>query len=216
MCTAYTLESVVARAEIEDVIHRYCHATDRRRWWLMDSVFPEDATCRLSSIGGSWREFVAQGSALLEPVDATHHQVGNILIAFEGNVAHVETYVTAFHAVPSDAPAGGSFGGTGEAYEVMLGARYIDRFGLRDGRWRIADRRLLTEWRNHRPVREGGLAGVTSQARGSERTVSRDRSSRHGAQTISVEWTSAGLSTVRKSPMLSIASAAPWIGTAGN
>ncbi|NMM86561.1 hypothetical protein B2J88_19695 [Rhodococcus sp. SRB_17] len=166
MSTTYTLESLSARAEIEDVIHRYCHATDRRRWWLMDSVFHEDATCRLSSIGGSWREFVAQGSALLEPVDATHHQVGNIMIAFEGTVAHVETYVTAFHAVPHDAPAGGSFGGTGEAYEVMLGARYIDRFELRDGRWRIADRRLLTEWRNHRPSREGGLAAVTAQARG--------------------------------------------------
>ncbi len=36
-----TLESITARAEIVDVIHRYCHATDRRRWWLMDSVFHE-------------------------------------------------------------------------------------------------------------------------------------------------------------------------------
>lgn len=162
----YTLESITARAEIVDVIHRYCHATDRRRWWLMDSVFHEDATCRLSSIGGHWREFVAQGSALLEPIGPTHHQVGNIQIAFDGDVAHVETYVTAFHQVPPAAPQGGPFGGIGEAYEVMLGARYIDRFERRDGHWRITDRRLLTEWRNHRPVREGTLASVSSRSRG--------------------------------------------------
>jgi len=171
MHAEYTLESVTARAEIADVIYRYCHATDRRRWWLMDSVFHEDATCRLSSaLGGHWREFVAQGSALLEPIGSTHHQVGNIQIAFDGDVAHVETYVTAFHQVPQDAPPGGSFGGTGEAYEVMLGARYIDRFERRDGLWRIADRRLLTEWRNHRPVREGALANVPSQSRGQHDT----------------------------------------------
>lgn len=164
--TAHTLDSLAARAEIEDVIHRYCHATDRRRWWLMDSVFHEDATCTLTSIGGGWREFTAQGAALLEHVDSTQHQVGNILIAFDGETAHVETYVTAFHAIPADAPPGGGFGGTGEAHEVMLGARYIDRFERRAGLWRIADRRLLVEWRNHRPVNEGGLAGVPGQARG--------------------------------------------------
>lgn len=38
---------------------------------------PRDVTCRLSLIGGRRRELVAQGSALLEPIGSTHHQVGN-------------------------------------------------------------------------------------------------------------------------------------------
>lgn len=38
---------------------------------------PRDVTCRLSSIGGRRRELVAQGSALLEPIGSTHHQIGN-------------------------------------------------------------------------------------------------------------------------------------------
>ncbi|WEK42152.1 MAG: nuclear transport factor 2 family protein [Candidatus Sphingomonas colombiensis] len=162
----YDMAALAARAEIGDVIHRYCHATDRRNWWLMDSVFHEDAICHLSVIGGSWREFVAQGATLLEHVETTHHQVGNIQIAIDGAVAHVETYVTAFHRVPADAPAGGPFGGTGEAYDAVFGARYIDRFQQRDGRWRIAERRSAAEYRHYRPVSEGALASVPAQFRG--------------------------------------------------
>jgi hypothetical protein len=162
----YGVLALAARAEITDVIHRYCHATDRRRWWLMDSVFHEDAACHLSVIGGSWREFVRQGAALLEHVETTHHQVGNIQIALDGDVAHAETYVTAFHRVPADAPPGGPFGGTGEAYDAVFGARYIDRFERRGGRWRIAERRAAAEYRHYRPVSEGGLAGVPPAFRG--------------------------------------------------
>jgi hypothetical protein len=162
----YDLAALSARAEISDVIHRYCHATDRRRWWLMDSVFHEDATCHLSVIGGDWREFVRQGAKLLEPVGVTHHQVGNIQIALEGDVAHSETYVTAFHRVPADAPPGGPFGGTGEAYDAVFGARYIDRFERRAGVWRIAERRSAAEFRHYRPVNEGALSDVPAKFRG--------------------------------------------------
>jgi hypothetical protein len=162
----YGPAALAARAEITDVILRYCHATDRRRWWLMDTVFHEDAVCRLSVIGGSWREFVRQGEALLEHVGVTHHQVGNIQIALEGDVAHCETYVTAFHRVPAEAPPGGPFGGTGEAYDAVFGARYIDRFEKRGGVWRIAERQSAAEYRHYRPVAEGALAAVPAQFKG--------------------------------------------------
>lgn len=162
----YGAEQLAARAEITDVIHRYCHATDRRRWWLMDSVFHEDATCQLSVIGGDWREFVRQGAALLEHVGPTHHQVGNIQIAFDGDTAHTETYLTAFHRVRADAPPGGPFGGTGEAYDAVFGARYVDRFERREGRWRIAERRSAAEYRHYRPVAEGSLAETPAKFRG--------------------------------------------------
>lgn len=162
----YGPAALAARAEITDVIYRYCHATDRRRWWLMDTVFHEDATCQLSVIGGPWREFVRQGEALLKPIGVTHHQVGNILIALDGDVAHTETYLTAFHRVPADAPPGGPFGGTGETYDAVFGARYIDRFEKRNGRWRIAMRQSAAEFRHYRPANEGGLSAVPDKFRG--------------------------------------------------
>ena len=89
---AYDLDALAARAEIADVMARYCHATDRRRWWLMDTVFHDDATAKVSVLeGGDWRTFVTQGAALLGPVGPTHHQIGNIQVALDGDVAHVET-----------------------------------------------------------------------------------------------------------------------------
>lgn len=165
MAADYDAEALASRAEITDVIHRYCHATDRRRWWLMDSVFHEDATCHLSVGGGDWREFVQMGAKLLEHVGVTQHQVGNIQIALEGDVAHAETYVTAFHRVPADAPPGGPFGGTGEVYDAVFGARYIDRFERRDGRWRIATRRSVSEYRNYRPATIGALEAIPEEFR---------------------------------------------------
>jgi hypothetical protein len=162
----YGPAALAARAEITDVILRYCHATDRRQWWLMDTVFHEDATCHLSVIGGSWRKFVEQAEALLQPVGVTHHQVGNIQIALEGDVAHAETYATAFHRVPADAAPGGPFGGTGEAYDALVGLRYIDRHERRGGVWRIAERRTAATFRHYQPVNEGGLANIPVESLG--------------------------------------------------
>lgn len=157
----YDLDALASRAEIEDVMYRYCHATDRRRWWLMDSVFHDDATAKVSVLkGGNWRDFVEQGAALLRPVGTTHHQVGNIQIALDGDVAHVETYITAFHRVPAEAPAGGPFGGTGEPYDAVFGARYIDRFERRAGTWRISDHRSVPDFRQYRQVNEGSLGAL--------------------------------------------------------
>lgn len=154
----YDPDALAARAEIADVMARYCHATDRRRWWLMDSVFHEDATARVSVVpGGDWRDFVRQAMALLDPIGPTHHQIGNMTIALDGDVAHVETYLTAFHRVPADAPPGGPFGGTGEAYDAVFGARYIDRFERRGGVWRIADHRSVPDFRHFRPLAEGAM-----------------------------------------------------------
>lgn len=158
---SYDQSALAARAEIADVLMRYCHATDRRRWWLMDTVFHDDATAKVSVLpGGHWREFVKQGASLLEPVGTTHHQIGNMQIAIEGDTAHVETYVTAFHRVPADAPPGGPFAGSGEAYDAVFGARYIDRFERRDGKWRIADHSSIPDFRHYRPVNEGAMASL--------------------------------------------------------
>ena len=99
---SYSPERLAHRAEILDRINLYFHAADRRRWRLMDFVFHDDATWRMSSVGGQgWRDTAKVCEDLFaRSLLYTHHQMGNVLIRFEGNTAWVETYARAYHRVP--------------------------------------------------------------------------------------------------------------------
>lgn len=160
-----TLEQAAWRFEIMDVIHRYCHAVDRRRWSLMGSVFHPDATYKFFSIEGSWSDFVAQARALIDPIGVTHHQVSNITIRFDGDTAWSETYLRAFHQVPPDYPPWTVFslpaGGV-----ILIGGRYVDRFERRNGEWRIAHRHGLLDWRQDHVEIDGGLCATPAEWRG--------------------------------------------------
>lgn len=160
-----TSEQAAWRFEIMDVIHRYCHAVDRRRWALMDHVFHPDATYKFFSIEGTWRDFVGAAKGLIDPMGPTHHQVSNITVRFDGDTAWSETYLRAYHLVPAGYPAGTMLsidgGGT-----VLVGGRYIDRFERRDGSWRIAHRHGLLDWREEHETRDGGLSTTDPTWRG--------------------------------------------------
>ncbi|WP_021591782.1 nuclear transport factor 2 family protein [Actinomadura welshii] len=186
----YTTEALHARAEITDRFHLYAHCVDRRRWDLLDQVFHPDATWWVSSIGtdNHWRDAMESSRELFAvALDATHHQVGNILISLDGAAADTEALITAYHRVRADAPLGGMFGGTGSPYDLFAGGRYLDRWELRDGAWKIARRRVASEWRHLQPASDGILASVPLQARGkyddtdlSTPTIERFRAARSG------------------------------------
>lgn len=160
-----TLEQAAWRFEIMDCIHRYCHAVDRRRWELMETVFHEDATYKFFSIEGTWRDFLAQAQALIDPIGPTHHQVSNIMVRFDGDTAHSETYLRAFHSVPADYPPWTLFSIAGGG-DILIGGRYIDRFERRDGVWRIAHRTGLLDWRQDTKADDGRLSQTPLEWRG--------------------------------------------------
>lgn len=147
--------SLAARAEIADVIVTYCHAIDRRRWELMDQLFHDDATYAFGTIEGTWREFVAIAKALIDPLPATHHQLGQTAYEIDGNRATTETYMTATHSIPADAPLDGPFPGRGHPYQLVMAGRYIDRFERRGGDWRIAHRTGITDWQSEQALPDG-------------------------------------------------------------
>ncbi|MEU3511993.1 nuclear transport factor 2 family protein [Streptomyces longwoodensis] len=135
------VDELTARAEIHDVLLRYCRGLDRVDMDLVRGAFHEDA----------WVQFPA--SLHVGPVDGflefltgemprfvrTMHLLGNSLIEFDGpDVAHVETYLQADHQ--------GSELHHWKGEYVKLWARYLDRFERRDGKWLIARRRLLVDW----------------------------------------------------------------------
>ena len=161
------LAELTARAQITEIIAYYCHALDRQHWSKLTNCFHNDATYRFGSIDGDWRNFVAAARAVLEPLRISHHQTGNMLIRIDGNRANAETYFTAYHRIPSDAPPDAPMPGTGADYDVVIAGRYIDRFERRDGNWRIAHRTGVTDWRRDSPAADNGLFALPADWRGS-------------------------------------------------
>ncbi len=162
MTGAEPLETAVRR-----LTALYCHALDRRAFHLLEACFHPDATYRFAAIEGDWRAFVAAAKAVLLPLAGTHHQLGQSLIVADGaDTAHAETWFTAIHFVPADAPADAAFPGIGRAYEAIVWGRYIDRFEERGGAWRIARRLGLQDGRHDRPSADAGFASLPAGWRG--------------------------------------------------
>ena len=143
-----TAPDLAARAAIGDVLVLYCHAIDRRRWDLMDKCFHPDASFSFGPVEGTWREFVEIAKGMIDPLPSTHHQLGQSAIIVDGEQASVETYLTATHRVPADAPSDGVFPGRGVDYHAVIAGRYVDQFECRGGRWRIARRVGTIDWRH--------------------------------------------------------------------
>jgi hypothetical protein len=152
---------------IRTVIAAYVHAVDRRRWDLMSQVFHPDASFAFGPVGGHWRDFVVQAQAIIEPCVATHHQLGQTLIAADGaDAAIAETYMTAMHIVPAGYPLTAVFPDRGEDYSAVVAGRYVDRLVRVGGEWRIIARKGIYDWREYREIGPANLSGVPQEARG--------------------------------------------------
>ena len=128
------LEELIARAEITDVLHRYCRAVDRRDPELLRSVYHSDATDDHGVYAGPVDGLVA--FMLGDGLEMIHHAISNIVIERDGDVARVECYLDAVHRRVDD---------TG-SWDEMLKARYLDRFERRGGEWRVAARTVIYDW----------------------------------------------------------------------
>ena len=141
------IEELSARAEIHDVLLRYCRGLDRVDMSLVRGAFHDDAWIQFpeSLHVGSVDGFLEFLTAEMPRFVRTMHNLGNSLIDFDGpDVAHVETYLNADHQGSDLHHWKGDY--------VKLWARYLDRFERRDGQWRIARRKLFVDWMFRYPV----------------------------------------------------------------
>ena len=133
------LARLADRAEITEVLARYCRGVDRCDEATLADVYHPDATDDHGTFTGPAREFAAwavQGAR--EFWHSSHHSVHNVVIDWTGaDSAEVESYVLAFNRRRGD-------GGTDGPVEVFAG-RYLDRFERRDGHWKISHRRALRD-----------------------------------------------------------------------
>lgn len=126
------LEKLVAKDEIRDCLYRINRGMDRIDRALMLSGFHRDArVCWAAPDYVHIDQFIETAMRVQATTSRVQHMVGTILIDINGDNANVESYEIGRHLTPMP---------DGEK-DLFIAARYIDRFGRRDGSWRV-ERRL--------------------------------------------------------------------------
>ncbi len=132
-----TVDQLVAKDEIADVLARYCRGIDRLDLDLVRDCYHPDATDEHGSFSGTVDDFLVWVERLLHKYDATAHHTGRPLIEFmSATRARSETYGFAVHR-HADGPA---------QLNLVTGFRYLDVFEHRGTGWRISSRVATTEW----------------------------------------------------------------------
>jgi hypothetical protein len=137
-----TVDDLLAREEITDVVKALARGTDRLDRELMASCYHPDGTDDHNVFRGVGSDFAQWVVDTLPHFQATMHFIGPPRIDNRGDRAHVDTYCIAHHvSKPDDA---------GRQTDMVLGLRYVDRFERRphggDGRWLIAARVCAFDW----------------------------------------------------------------------
>jgi ketosteroid isomerase-like protein len=142
------LQELVDRQEISDVLISYARFVDKRDFASLVGLFTEDAVANYQGPELKGHEQLdAFFRETLADVEATHHQIGNIEIFFDGpDDAQAKCYATAWHVFPG-----------GE--ELTLHGTYLDRLKRTPSGWKLSERRpkgsrhetkkLLERWTQH-------------------------------------------------------------------
>jgi hypothetical protein len=134
-----TIDDLLLRAEITDVLTRYCRGIDRGDVELIRSAYHPDSTEDHGNFHGLSHDYAAHIVAKLEASGALgQHDFLNMTIERDGDdAALVETHFWCVN--PYTDP-------DGERDTALLAGRYLDRFEKRDGLWAIAARRVILDW----------------------------------------------------------------------
>jgi 3-phenylpropionate/cinnamic acid dioxygenase small subunit len=133
---ALTLQDMLDRAAISDVLLNYATGVDRRDWALYRSVFTE--TIAVDFAGWDVQpaiaadDWVASVRGTLACFDATHHSITNHVITLHGNRAEAVAHMVARHMF--------------EGEMQTLGGFYAHHLVRQDDGWKIVVCRLVTTW----------------------------------------------------------------------
>ena len=128
------------REAIRDCLYRYARGVDRCDEALVRSAFWPDAVADWASFKGNPDELIAWAWPQLQGMEQTVHNLGNMLIGCDDGTARTETYLTAYHRLPGEG---------GAKTDLIVAARYLDRFEKRNDEWRIIHRVVVQEWYRH-------------------------------------------------------------------
>jgi 3-phenylpropionate/cinnamic acid dioxygenase small subunit len=141
-----SIDDLLAKQEITELLYRYCRGIDRLDWDLVRTCYHDDAFDDHGLVRGGVDEFVAFFTEMLTPMIATTHMLGNILITLDGDIAGCESQILAWHRIPAD--------DENPVRDLTAQGRYVDRIERRDGEWRIAHRTVVFDWTRIEPAGE--------------------------------------------------------------
>jgi hypothetical protein len=126
------------REAIRDCLLSYVRGIDRGDEAMLRSAYWPDATDDHAGLfSGSAADYIDQAVQNTGSRCPTAHFVTNEFIRLNGDQAAVESYVYAIHSGMEYA---------GAERDIIVAARYIDRFERRDDQWRIAARSVAIDW----------------------------------------------------------------------
>jgi hypothetical protein len=138
------------RLEIRELVDAYAHCADRRDAKGQMSLFTNDThfvvfmdpRSEKPSIELNRREDLAPVFNELNKYEATTHFMGQSTVVLDGDRATGETYCIAHHVSVSE----------GKRTLFIASLRYYDVFAKVEGKWLFAERKLMVDWTDTRPI----------------------------------------------------------------
>jgi hypothetical protein len=148
--TELTPTEAANRLAIRELFDAYAHCADRRDAEGQKALFTDDTVLAVYMEGdGSEPSYVLHGREALTPVfddlnryEATTHFNGQSTVTMDGDRATGESYTIAHHVYTED----------GTRKIMIASLRYLDTFVKIDGRWYFAERKLILDWSETRPM----------------------------------------------------------------
>ena len=135
------INSLIAKQAITEALYRYCRGEDRIDGKLSASAWHPDGTATYGYEGelfdGTVGDYIQYSHRALARFTGTSHQISNVLIEVEGNLAASEAYVTARMWNIAN--------GDQILHRVAIG-RYLDRWSFRGGVWAIDHRDFVFDF----------------------------------------------------------------------
>jgi ketosteroid isomerase-like protein len=129
------IEHLIDESQIRKLLYTYCRAVDRCDEPLLRSLYHPDAVEMHGGYAGSVDGFCHFAMQTMAWMESGSHQITNVLIELDGDVAMSEAMFISIAAGGTDA--------AGQKIDLLITGRYLDRFERRAGRWKIARRQVV-------------------------------------------------------------------------
>lgn len=155
------LSELCDKQAITEVLYLYARGWDRYDEDTLRSCFHEDSKHVHGRFNGLSQKFVTNAMRNTKDVKSMTHMITNPLITISGDRAVSECSFFAHHRRDAADDSGEE--------DMFIKGRYLDIFEKRDGVWKIASRRGLSDFERVVPPADQTLADAPAEQRGQKK-----------------------------------------------